>query len=446
MAQYKHTTLLQLRNALIKALDSDPTVVNFWTIPELTITIQEALLTFGALSGFWKKQVLINTEEAKRVYDIFTDYENLDNISPSITYGDIINWLNLDLIEHISDTTPTSKLFTLTELLNTIESKYNTFQLKTGIINGTVILNVAAQDSLVKLPDNILDIVRVKYKYEVDGTNYEVIVKRDDEESIAQNDPEALIEEGVSAYYSTVFNAPNELFLYPIPSISGILEVIYVSSRDTTNTLATSTIVNLPNNLVIYLKYAVLEDIFNKDGPLNDVGRAAYCAKRWEEGLTIGKNYTSILAAKSNGLPIATDSLSKLDNYIDDLEASSDAPYMLGLAGFNIFEIDVLPNSISNSILLSCIDNAALSVNDADFINIEIGYIDPLLNYCIHLLQFKCGVYNLALTNSYMEDFIKTSLSFNKRLMNRGINYDTLVGKTKLEETQYPKLVQQPSA
>lgn len=442
MSNYNHTTLLTFRNALIKALDSDSTVSNFWPNSELDKIIQQALLAFGGLSGFFKDNIIIATEENKRVYDIFTDTSQGTSFTPSITYGDIIDWLNIDLIESISESNPTSALFSLNELLNLIDSKYNLFQSETNLIISKAELNVLAQNNLVKFADNVLDIVRLKYKYTIDSIDFEVILQREDEDSIAAFDIDALTEERVPIYWSTVFGSPNEIRLFPIPNLTGTLEVISINSRDTSNTLTVDTIVNLPNNLAPYLKYHVLQDIYNKDGVLNDPAKAAYCAKRWNEGLTLGKNYSSILIAKSNGIAIQTDSMNKLDSYTDILDQTDGAPNVLGLAGFNIFEIDTLPNSVVNSIQLVINKDAPTLINDNDSIDIEIGYIDPLMNYCIHLAQFKCGAEYLAATNEYLQDFLRISLSHNSRLLNKGITYENLLKRSKLEEIQIPRLVE----
>lgn len=439
MSEYNHTTLLQFRSKLKLALDSDPTISNFWPDLELNKIIKEALLTFGAISGFHKDEILLNTVNTKRLYDIFTDATTTIAV-PSLTCGDIIDWLNIDLIENISILNPTSALFSLDELLALIDSKYNLYQLETNLILRNITLDVRAQNNIVNLPNDVLDLVRLKYKYSVDSVDYEVILQREDEETISNFDPEALTEEGIPLYYSTVYGSPNEIKLYPIPNLTGTLEVLFVGTRDLTQTLTIDTIVNLPNNIVPYLKYAVEEDIFNKDGLLNDPSRAAYCAKRWQEGLTIGRHYTSILTAKANGLPISTDSLNKLDDYTDILIPSSDPPNILGLAGFNIFEIDNLPNTDINSISAIIINNMPFPTLDGDFINIEIGYIDMLTNYCVHLCQLKCGATELASTNSYLEDFLQTSLNHNERLRLKGISFESLVGRTKLEERQIQRL------
>lgn len=442
MAIYNHTTRAVFRETLIKALDSDPTVINFWPETRLNFIIQQAYYTFGALSGAFKDNIQINTVAAKRLYNIFSDTTGL-SCAPTLSYGDIVNWINIDFIENISVLNPVSDLFTLDELLVMIDSKYNLYQLETNLIIRTVNFNVLAENNSIKLTDDVLDIVRLKYKYTVDGINYEVILQREDEENISYFDPEALTEEGISIYYSTVYGNANDIKLYPIPNITGTLEVIYVGTKLFSDTNVFGTQLWLPNNLAPYIKYMVEQDIYNKDGVLNSHEKAAYCAKRAQEGITIGKYYSSILTSRANNLPIDTDSLNKLDDYTDTLVPTDEAPHVLGLAGYNVFEIDNLPNSTVNSLFLSIVKDAPLLTSDADFIEIEIAYIEGMLNYCVHLAQLKCGAYELAATDKYLDDFIKISIANNKRLQNKGVSYQTLIGKPKLEEIQIPRLAKE---
>lgn len=438
-ARYKHTTLETFRNSIKRGL-GDYSAVQ-WPVSEIDTSIKESLLTFGALSGFWKEDILIETQNAKRIYDIYIDTKTgTYSLAPTLTYGDIINWLNRDLIESISVGTPTSILFTLEEWLSIINEKYNKYLLDTNLVIKKVEATLVAQNNLVKLSDELLDSVRLKFKYSLNSIDYEVVLERSDEESIAQFDEEALTEEGIPLYYSTVYGSPNELKVYPIPNVTGTLEILYVGTRDLTAELSVDTIIYLPNNLVPYLKYAVLADIHMRDGLLNDPNRAKYYTQRLQEGTIIGKNYASLLTVKSNGKAIDSDSIHNMDIYSNAIAASDDAPTLLGLAGLNIFEIDNLPNTTVNSILASCIVDAPIPVNDSDWIDVEIEYINCIANYCIHILHAKSGIAMISATSNYLQDFLMTAVNHNKRLQNRGITYKLLLGKAKKEESELPRI------
>lgn len=433
MVNYNHTTLSDLRSNITTILDDEGV---FWPATEIDKFIKESLLTFGALSGFWKEEITFPTINGQRIYDIFDT-----SLVPTFTYQDILDWINIDLVESLSIGSPISDYLSVDEIIKLIEARYNSFQLLTNLIITQDELDVEAENKKVILSNDTLDIVRLVFAYENDGTNYETILQRVDEQELSYFQNESNTEENIPEFFSTLYDSPNTINLYPIPNVSGTLKILSINGRDTTIDLDLNTPINLPNNLVPYLKFGIEADIFSKDGLLNDPARSAYCEKRWQEGITIGKNYTSILIAKANGIIIDTDSLNKLDNYITPT-ITSDPPMILGLAGFNIFEVDTIPNADINSINLIVNKDATIPVLDGDFIDVEKSYIEIIGNYCIHLAQMKCGAADLANTNNYMEEFIKLALQHNIRLQKRGVTFESLVRKTKLEEKQKPRIIE----
>lgn len=440
LLNYQHTSRAQLL-ATIRILLGENTSA-YWPDAEINLTINEALLSFGGLSGFWKENIQIPTSENKRIYDIFIDANPVET-KPTLTFGDVLAWLNRDLIEFISVGTPSSDLFNLNDLLKLIATKYNAFQLETSLVISQSSQPVVAENNLVILVDTVIDLIRVVYSYN-DGVDKKVVLKKADEQELAYFDADVLTEEDIPQYYCTVYGQPNEIKLYPIPTLTGTLELIYISGINENSALTVDTIINLPNNLVPYLRFGVEQHIFSKDGLLNDPGRADYCKKRWEEGISVGKVYTSILTTKANGVAINSDSIHNMDNFIDhnSLAQTDDPPSMVGLAGFNIFEIDTLPSSVVNSILLMIQQNAILPENDVDKIQIEQSYIEIIAKYVVHLLQFKSGIADISATASYLTEFQKLALDHNKRLQMRGITFENLFGKTKQEEKEVPRLVE----
>lgn len=439
LTKYDHTTLAKFRE-LCKEASGDLAGV-CWPNSEWDNLIREALLTFGGLSGFWKDELTFATEENKRLYDIFVDPNSPAKTAPTITYGDILGWINRDLIETLSVGTPTSDLFTLTEILELIEDSYNLYQSLTNLIVTSYELDVEAENNIVTISNDTINLIRLIYFYtNDDGDIEETILEYVDEEEIGNFSQSSLTEEGTPQWFSTTYGSPNEIKLYPIPANSGKLKILSINGRDTIEELSVNVVVNLSNNLVPYLKYNVLLTIFSKDGLLNDPARVIYCNRRWKEGITVGKNYSSILIAKANGEIISTDSLNKLDSWITP-ESSDNPPNVLGLAGFNIFQVDTIPSSVVNSISTIITQNAPQPILDEDFIDVAIEYLSIILGYVVHLGQMKNGIGDIAATNIYFEDFIRSAINHNQRLQNRGISFETLVGKTKREEIEKPKLV-----
>jgi hypothetical protein len=436
MAKYNHTTIAEFRSRIYEKLGAGSEV--YWPSSELDLYIEEALHTFGALSGFWKDKVLINTELLKTTYDLFTDSSNLPIIKPTLTYKTIIDWINPILFENISAASPNSEFINLAELLKAIERKINSYQLLTSLILTKGLYDVAAGNNEVLLKDETIDIVKLTFIDETAPDSPKYILQKADEAELSYWDANVLNEAGTPIYYSTVYGSPNSIKMYPTPNVSGKLETLTIDGESLTNIPTEDTIINLPNNLVPYIKHGVLYDTFSKDGVFKAVARAQYYKKRWEEGIIVGRNYTSVLTAKADEIYIQMDSMNNVDTFIDIIP-SSNPPTVLGFAGFNIFQPDIIPDANIHSIELLLITNASI---DANFIDVELDYVDILASYVVHLAQAKAGVANMLATDNLKSDFIKISLSHNSRMQNKGITYENLLGITKKEEIENPRIAE----
>ncbi len=410
--KYSHTTLADFRTTIAKSLGDEKMV--FWKSAEIDKLIEQALLTFGGFSAFWKRELLVTTIENKYLYDIFTDANDITNIKPSITFGKLVSWLNIDLIESLSTGIPTSDYLTLDELLNLIVSKYNLFQLQTQLVLTKIEdINVPPQQNEISLGNNIIDLVRVVFVDDLAIPSVEYILKKVDEAELGYIETDSLTEEGIPAYYSTIFGSPNDIKLYPIPQVHGILKVISINGF--VGEINEEAVINLPNNLVPYLKYGVLAEIYSKDGIWNNSGKKAYCESRWQEGIMVGKNYNSFNLARADGLSILMDSLHSLDLFCDYPKIKT-PPTLLGIAGFNIFALDLIPAVDEHSIGLVTNLNAPIPINDLDSIDIAEEYMDCLGAYIVHLAQTKCGIFELSQTSSARKELIQQAVGNNNRL------------------------------
>lgn len=433
MANHKHTTRAEFRTKVQQKLGEENV---HWTNAELNLSIDEALLTFGAISGFWKENVFLNTQENKIIYDLFVDpIVGIDLIKPSVKYSTVFNWLNRDLLENITFLNPISEFLELDVYAKALEAKYNQYQQLTSLVLKQQEFNIPANQHVVSLPDDLIDIRRISFVDEF----IEYSLDEADEESIHLN-CDALNEFGTPQFYSIVYDDTKNLHIHPAPSVVGKLKLIYISAATEADLEDENVILNLPNNLVPYIKYGILADIFSNEGVFNDPIRAAYCQQRWEEGILIGRNYNSALIAKTNAIKqIGLDSLNNVDLYSDNTKVRT-SPTILGFAGFNIFRIDVVPSAVQYSVIVTVVANAKLPVNDADFIRIDLEYVDTLADYVVHLAKLRNGSAEVAMTNNLKDNFLKTAINHNRRLLQAGITFDNLMDITKKQETEQPRI------
>jgi hypothetical protein len=434
MARYEHTTRIDFKTQFFNRVGD--TSRSFWTDAEADIILNEALYTLGAIGQNWKGQVELNTVLDQSFYDINSNLTagTQSLISYSLTYQFLLDAINLHLIEEITLLAPSSEITSLDEILKFARNRVNQFQFKTGLVltREQYTLNVPPDNKLI-IKDEVIDIVRAAYVDFNELTNpfLSYVLNKEDEDSIGQfNRSYFNSTTDIPLFYTTVLENLNVVRVYPSPQNLGALDIVSVNGIPTATVLALNTIINLPNNLIPYIKWGVLADIYWKDGVGYNPAMANYCEERWREGIIIGNNYTSILEAKLNGIPILIDSVSSLDKNQLGWQNNINTPSLVAVAGFNLLAINCRPDDFY-SLLITAIINANI---DANFVDVKLEYIEPLLNYCVHLANVKNGFEAVKMTSVEKDDFIKTAISHNLRLMKRGINFETMMKKTKRQE------------
>lgn len=430
---YEYITIAQLKTKIHALLGDDGV---FWPNNELDLAINEALLTFGAISNFWQEEIFVETQLGKRIYNLFTDNNAVNSISPSISFQTLMDWINIDLIENISELNPISESLTLEELKAKLKYIYGLYQRLTNLVLSIDERDIGASITKINLLNETIDVVRVSFIYsDINNDDVEIVLKRTDEKELQYFDADSLSENDLPSYYTSTYGSNKNIRLYPSPIVNGKLRIICVNGFAANQIIDGDTIIPLPNNLVPYLKYGIEKEIYNKDGVAKDSAKYAYCNRRWEEGIMIGLNYNSILIPKVNDRLIGMESLHEMDLYAEDtIIPATTSVDSIGVAGFNIIQTNNLPDIDIDSISLLCIQNAILPQADEDFIQIESSYINALAEYCVHVLQMKSGVFDLAATNDGYENFIQTALAHNQRLQFRGITFESLVQSSKEEE------------
>lgn len=440
MAIYEHTTKAQFRTKVRDKLGRNSYA--FWPNLEIDQSLEEALLTFGAISGFWKEEVDVVTVENKRIYNLHEPIDislGAEFILPSYTVQTIINWLNKDFIESLTDLNPNTEFMDLSAWLKIIETKYNSFQLETGLVVSRIELEVDANQRLVQLPDELIDVLRATFKFTEDNLFAEVKLNEADEEELSQNELWVYEESNVPYYYANLYGLTKEIKLFPLPANHGSLYILFISGSKRNLTVGDPLL--LPNNLIPYLKYGVEAEVFALSGPLNDPARSAYAQQRWNEGIQIGKHYTSVISARANERPIFLDSLESLDSYFS-LEKRRTPPSILGFVGYNIFATDIVPSADAASLNLTINANAKIPIADGDFLLMDLEYVDMLADYVVHLLMIKSGAAEIAITDNLKNKFLQTSLAHNERLKLRGLSFETLIGITKQQQKSIPRVVE----
>lgn len=430
LPRFEHTTRASFKAMLVKKHGDMEKV--FVTDDEWNSYIKEALLTFGGLSQSWKEEIEVKTNITSPFYNLLTDL-NIDQqlLGFTLNFQFIIDQINYHLVEEVSAINPISEITSIDEILKFARNRVNQYQFLTKLWISQLQLNMPAAD-FAKLPmqDRMIDIVRVAYVdlNALENPKKHYILK---EESLDMLSNFQRASFNASApfpqFYETTSHYEKALIIHPTPQNLGALNLLVVNGFSTSETIFENSIVPVLNNLVPYIKWGIMYDIFCKDGLASNPALAAYCLSRWNEGVIVGLGYASILFALINGVPINLDSIDSLDNHDSGwFNKNNSMPSLLATAGFNFFATNRVPDDVY-SLILTCVTNAYLPIDDDDFIDVKQEYIEALLNYTLHLSSFKDGAASLQNTNEGKNDFIKTATMYNARLNRNNIAFESLL-------------------
>lgn len=414
-------TINQLNNILaIRLRDSNKV---YWTDEEITRIIKESLLTFAAISGYWKRQVLIEAKNGQSFYNLLDSSDvksGFEFIAISLVYNDIVKWIDDNLIGY-------SDIISLSEILDLITNAINIFQFETSLVLQRTIFDIQINQP-VDIDDSVIDIIRAYY---IDSSDSYRSLQLSSEERVNLIKPDYTLTSGKPSFFNWSNLSSSVIDLFPRPNENGFLELVHVLGKTTIVDSSSSCLI--PNNLVPYIRFKILADIFGKDGVFKDPFREAYCLKRWQEGLLIGTHYGGIINKKLDGVNKSIASLMDFDsfryNWLNDDETTLKKINTIATAGYNILALNKKPTK-EHSLLLEIISNAPIEDLDSD-INLQADYIPYILDYCVHLASIKDGIAAIQKTQPFLEAFIKSALEHNTYLQTMNISYYDLLQKSK---------------
>lgn len=438
---FQNTTRAQFKAELTAKIGDSLSA--FWTDAEKNLLLNEALYTFGSISQYWKDFIGFNTVIGTQWYNLATDLTSATKINFTKTYQDILDLVNSQLMENISDVNQTGNFTTYNEVLGFITNKINLYQLRTSLVVTRQIYTGPLPNTInLDLDNNVIALGRVAFEDDAGNKNN---LQQDDEPFIEKVDSSKLYNSGQPQYYTTILSTQKTIFIYPAPNVDGKIHTLSVKGIDSTLSISKTSPINLPDCLFPYIKWGVLADIFSKDGVSNNPDLASYCSSRWEEGIQVGIQFTSILTALINGRYSQIDAPSNIDSVDLAWENKIGKPYIVLSGGYNIVALNRVPDAIY-SILFRSVVNPNIPANDADFINIKEDYIEPLLDYCVHLAMIKDGFQSIQKTMDYYKTFLKIAVENNQIMAPRGISYKNLLELTKMEEAINPRNIDETPA
>lgn len=183
-----------------------------------------------------------------------------------------------------------SGLWTMTEVLNYINLRTYRFLLETGILQQRTTIPNAADNEVVNLPTDLIDIKRVAWTR---GATTNELPRTDlnqidswipDWQTVGATDP---------AVYAQAPEPSLQVQLARVPTQPGDVDLTYVARHPAVTN--NCDIFPLPDEWVPFVKYGVLADMWAKEGEANDPERASYCEQRYTEGVGLARLLLGVL-------------------------------------------------------------------------------------------------------------------------------------------------------
>lgn len=429
MPQYTHTTLANFKSQLSEMLgDRSKT---FFTDVELTSYTQEALLTWGAASLYYRTTNSFLTDNSIAFYDLAAELPDLLILTKD---RDIAQQLMFSLLEpQITDWLlwQGSEQFSLQAISSAIQHAADRFLLESGIFMSVFpVTNLLTPVSKVTIPEDVLDVRRVA------SYNFEEKVR-----ILSQEDPASLQAYMVDwespkskpEFWSVITEPLRTLQLAPPANDITLLQLLVIPNANTVD-FEVGQILGIPSCFTWAIKYLALAELLGPHTQAADLIRAKYAAMRGEEAIALAQLYPSALNAHINGKQINISSLSDFDTYQWNWQNQSGVPEQMAVASWNLIALSPVPSSSDVSIEIDYVSNPPLPSADTDFIQIDKGYIGMLLDFCRHLALFKVGGEEFLESKQGYDRMIQAASLHNDRLIAQSRLFSSLAGKVETEK------------
>jgi len=385
---YTQTTLASFISDIGVLLDDTAGV--YWTAPEITLALYEALLVFGAETNYWRTLGPFFFDPASPIpyYDLSVKLPTLR--TRNWTLGQMVMDIQYMLLENPSGIAGTgmSGQISINDILNAIVDARNRFVLDAHLpLSVHEAYGSLNNNGLVTFSDTAVFVHRASWKDQLSTTWYNLW--RSDEWSIDRSNPKWITEPGTPQVYSEASLAPLHLQLAPAPAASGSLEALTVDSL-IVNTANDSSTFNVPDEWIHAVKYAALSQILGSDSQIYDPLRAQYAEERYKQAIDFAKDARSIIRLICSGAPLNIVPMQSVDAGLPSWRNQTPGPPSMAGTFYDI--VVPIPGTPDQSygVYADVVQTAPLPTS-AQYIQMGEEDIDNLKKYVTHILLFKCG-------------------------------------------------------
>jgi hypothetical protein len=421
----------------ISALQSRLQNTSFWTTAECQVYLSEALRLWNSLTETWNTDFAFSATGSA--------WANLGTLAGSprlrtVTDAYLYTQMQLMLLEP-----PTSAgAWTGTKQFDLASMQYALDKRRNEVIqaSGCNLVNLAPLPSTpnqrrVVLPDTVLEPRRLRF-VPATGFGNPMTLTREDTQAFQYFNPSYLQETGTPSSWSVPSEPPLAFDVDIAPNVPGAYDMIALQSGPAFTPPA-ATLLGVPDDWSWIPMYGALADLLGSESERTDHERAAYCLRRFTDGLKIMQNSNWLVQANINGVPVDTPSLFEHDSYSVEWQNDANAWPAVVQAGMDL--VAACPGT-AQSVGVTLVGNAPIPASLGEYVQVSRDVFDVVLGYAQRLASFKEGGQEFMATEVLEKDFYRAAQETNKRLMALGLFTDILHTAGKREDVQVPRAVE----
>jgi hypothetical protein len=443
---YAYLTLGAARTELAARL-LDPAYV-YWTAAELNDLIGEAVRTWQALTGTFKQRATFQISPDGGVGG--SAFYDLRAMSPDIlnffvTDRQIIEMTLAALLEPpLAPGWTGTGQFAWRQIADSLQNRINRWLSDTGANVARNVQDVGTGPSAARifLPEGVLDVRRAAW---LNAAGQYSTLWRDDEYAM-----QAFLNSGYAApadpplVWGKFVVPPAGLQVYPPPKNPGRLETLVVQNGpqigQTPDAVALApTVLDVPEDFVWGMIFGALSDLLGADGPMRDPDRAAYAESRYQESAELYRMNPTLVQTQINGVPIWTGSAFEMDSFLASWQARPGVPQFCGMAGRNLVAFGPAPNA-GYSATVDVVANIPVPGSDSDYIQVDRGSLNTLLDYAQHLACFKMAGQEFKNTDRARQNFYLAAALENGRITKGNFYRSALQLPAMRQQAEVPRI------
>jgi hypothetical protein len=427
MPNYTYATLANAQDALSARLyqsTTDPTQQQ-WTPAELTVYLVEALRNWNALTSYWRAEFPMALQQGVTWYDITNTTTAPQTLRPfTVTDGYLAQAMEYQLLEPPTTAYPLvwagSKQFAIQQILDAITRRQNEVLGRTGCTMTRQVVPAPIVRTGIVMPDSTIDIRRVVWSPVANQGYSATIMRQTDAWAKRTFDFGYLTRaETPPATWMQSTEPPPRFDVDNVPPVTGQYEVLTVNAGGVANVNAAQKLF-VPDDWSWLVKWGALGDLLSGESNAKDSLRAAYCQKRYTEGLVMLSNASAVLEMQLNGLPQFVDAVSNGDNFNSGWQGLNQGyPMSAYQAGLNLIAFPP-PDAGPYGALLTVVENAPVPVLQTDFIQAPRNVYDVILDMAQHLAMWKLGGAEFEATVPLYGKFLDAAKLYGSKLVVMG--------------------------